>query len=248
MTRNVTGNIFDIQRFSIHDGPGIRTTVFTKGCPLQCVWCHNPEGIDAAPVLSFLPRKCIGCGYCVRTCPRGAHKIIDDVHELDRAACEACGRCTDECYAGALELVGREITVGEALDVVLRDRPFYETSGGVVLRDGYIYGSASSRGGKWYCVELKTGKVMWEAKIVRNGSSVLADGLFYCYGDRGTVALAQMSPEGHKVVSSFKITKGGGDHWAHMAISDGRLYVRHGEVLMAYHIKDPKAAGPAAAR
>jgi len=120
--------------------------------------------------------------------------------------------------------------------------------GGVVLRDGYIYASASSRGGKWYCVELKTGKVMWEGRIVRNGSSLLADGLFYCYGDRGTVALAQMSPEGQKVISSFKITKGGGDHWAHMSISDGRLYVRHGDVLMAYDIKDPKAAKPAAAK
>jgi len=114
--------------------------------------------------------------------------------------------------------------------------------GGVILLDGYIYASASSRGGKWYCVELKTGKVMWEAKIVRNGSSTLADGLFYCYGEDSMVALAEMSPKGHKVISKFKITKGGGDHWAHMAISDGRLYVRHGDVLMAYDIKDPKAA------
>ena len=113
--------------------------------------------------------------------------------------------------------------------------------GGVVLLDGYIYGSASSRGGKWYSVELKTGKVTWEANIVRNGSSTLADGLFYCYGEGGTVALAQMSPKGQKVISSFKITKGEHQHWAHMSISDGRLYVRHGNVLMAYDIKDPKA-------
>ncbi len=136
MTRDVKGDIFDIQRFSIHDGPGIRTTVFMKGCPLRCVWCHNPEGIGAEPVLSFLPRKCIGCGYCLRVCRRGAHKIVDGVHELDRDACEACGRCTEECYAGALELVGREVTVGEALDEVLRDRPFYETSGGGLTLSG----------------------------------------------------------------------------------------------------------------
>ncbi len=113
--------------------------------------------------------------------------------------------------------------------------------GGVVLLDGYIYASASSRGGKWYCVELKTGKVVWEAKIVRNGSSILADGLFYCYGDDSRVALVQMSPKGRKVISKFKITKGGGDHWARLAISDGRLYVRHGDALIVYDIKDPKA-------
>ncbi len=137
MTRDTTGNIFDIQRFSIHDGPGIRTTVFVKGCPLRCVWCHNPEGIDGEPVLSFLPNKCIGCGYCLRACQRSVHKIVDGVHGLDRSECEACGTCTEECYAGALELVGREVTVGEALDEVLRDRPFYETSdGGMTLSGG----------------------------------------------------------------------------------------------------------------
>ena len=136
MTRDIQGNIFDIQRFSIHDGPGIRTTVFMKGCPLRCIWCHNPEGIDGEPVLSFLPNKCIGCGYCSRVCPRSAHKMVDGVHELDRDACQVCGRCTEECYAGALELVGREVTVGEALDEVLRDRPFYETSGGGMTLSG----------------------------------------------------------------------------------------------------------------
>ena len=136
MNRSVTGNVFDIQRFSIHDGPGIRTTVFVKGCPIRCVWCHNPEGIDAEPVLSFLPNKCIGCGYCLRTCRQSVHRIVDGVHQLDRSECEACGRCTEECYAGALELVGREVTVGEALDEVLRDRPFYETSGGGMTLSG----------------------------------------------------------------------------------------------------------------
>ncbi|MFH1730778.1 MAG: glycyl-radical enzyme activating protein [Planctomycetota bacterium] len=136
MTRSVTGNIFDIQRFSIHDGPGIRTTVFMKGCPLRCIWCHNPESISSEPVLSFLPAKCIGCGYCFRVCPQKAHKMAGDVHVLDREACENCGLCTKECYAGALELVGREVTAGEALDEVLRDRPFYETSGGGMTLSG----------------------------------------------------------------------------------------------------------------
>lgn len=109
--------------------------------------------------------------------------------------------------------------------------------GGVVLVDGYIYGSAQSRGGKWYCVELKSGKVMWDANIVRQGSVAVADGLFYCYGEKGKLALVEMSPKSHKVISSFQITKGRDQHWAHPSISDGRLYLRHGDVLMVYDIK-----------
>ena len=112
--------------------------------------------------------------------------------------------------------------------------------GGVILLDGYIYGSAQSRGGKWFCVELKTGKVMWEARIVRNGTSVYADGLLYCYGDKGTLALVEMSSKGPKIISKFRITKGRKQHWAHPSISDGRLYVRHGDVLMVYDIKGKK--------
>ena len=134
--RDVKGNIFEIQRFSIHDGPGIRTTVFLKGCSLRCRWCHNPESIDPKPVLSFLPDRCIGCGYCLKACRRGGHKIEDGKHVLDRSLCEVCGTCTRECYAGGLELVGREVTVGEVLDEVERDRPFYKTSGGGMTLSG----------------------------------------------------------------------------------------------------------------
>ena len=131
-----SGVIFEIQRFSIHDGPGIRTTVFLKGCPLCCVWCHNPEGISPEPQLSFLPEKCIGCGYCFRVCPNQAHRMVEERHVLDRDVCAVCGRCTEECYAGALEMAGREITVEETLAEVLRDRPFYETSGGGMTLSG----------------------------------------------------------------------------------------------------------------
>jgi pyruvate formate lyase activating enzyme len=132
----IQGTIFEIQRFSIHDGPGIRTTVFLKGCPLNCAWCHNPEGISARPHLSFVPEKCIGCGYCFRACPKVAHSWQDGRHVLDREVCVACGTCAAECYAGGLELVGRSITVGEALDEVLRDEPFYQTSGGGMTLSG----------------------------------------------------------------------------------------------------------------
>jgi pyruvate formate lyase activating enzyme len=131
-----TGRIFDIQRFSIHDGPGIRTTVFYKGCPLRCVWCHNPEGISRHLHLSFVPDRCIGCGYCVATCPNNAHRITDGRHLIERSVCQVCGACTTECYAGALELVGRDATVDEVLEEVMRDEPFYETSGGGMTLSG----------------------------------------------------------------------------------------------------------------
>ncbi|HNT87063.1 MAG TPA: glycyl-radical enzyme activating protein, partial [Candidatus Hydrogenedentes bacterium] len=134
--RAVTGMIFEVQRFSVHDGPGIRTTVFMKGCPLRCRWCHNPEGVSSKPELSFTPSKCIGCGYCLRVCPRNAHRFTDHGHELDRSVCAVCGSCTEECYARALELVGRETTAGETIDLVLRDRVFYETSGGGMTLSG----------------------------------------------------------------------------------------------------------------
>lgn len=131
-----TGRVFDIQRFSIHDGPGIRTTVFYKGCPLCCAWCHNPEGISRGFHLSFLPDRCIGCGYCVATCPNEAHRLVEGVHQIERALCRVCGACTVECYSGALELVGRDVTVQVVLDEVMRDEPFYETSGGGMTLSG----------------------------------------------------------------------------------------------------------------
>ncbi|MFH1571658.1 MAG: glycyl-radical enzyme activating protein [Gemmatimonadota bacterium] len=134
--RAVTGRIFEVQRFCIDDGPGIRTTVFMKGCPLRCQWCHNPEGADPGPVLSFQPEKCIGCGYCVRACPNQAHQISAGGHTLVRARCAACGACAVECYAGALELVGRDATVGEVIDEVERDREFYRNSGGGMTLSG----------------------------------------------------------------------------------------------------------------
>ena len=131
------GNIFDIQRFSIHDGPGIRTTVFFKGCPLRCPWCHNPEGLEAAPSLFFRSEKCIGCGYCFKACPRNAHRAGESgEHSLDRVACERCGSCARECHADALEMAGRSATVDEIISLVARDRVFYATSGGGLTLSG----------------------------------------------------------------------------------------------------------------
>jgi len=135
--RGLIGRIFDIQRFSIHDGPGIRTTVFLKGCPLRCVWCHNPEGMNAAQVISFLAEKCIACGECVRICEHHAHRLETAAtngsgvrHVYERERCEACGRCTEHCDARALEAVGRDLTVAEVMKEVRQDKAFYATSGG----------------------------------------------------------------------------------------------------------------------
>jgi len=133
---SVTGVVFNIQRFSIHDGPGIRTTVFLKGCPLHCFWCHNPEGIRPEPEIQFFPSRCIGCGECLKVCPEGAHELRDGVHIFHRERCVACGQCAALCYAGALEMIGQRMTVDEVLEEVLRDRAFYATSGGGVTLSG----------------------------------------------------------------------------------------------------------------
>jgi pyruvate formate lyase activating enzyme len=132
----MTGMIFDIQKFSIHDGPGIRTTVFFKGCPLRCCWCHNPESNLMARQLSFNPDRCIGCGYCFERCPNTAHKMAAETHVIERGVCKVCGACTETCYAEALEMVGREATVDEVIAEVLKDKPFYETSGGGMTLSG----------------------------------------------------------------------------------------------------------------
>jgi glycyl-radical enzyme activating protein len=131
-----TGRIFDIKRFAVHDGPGIRTTVFFKGCPLSCAWCQNPEGISPLPELAFTVQKCVGCGACVKACPVGAHSFPEGVHMIDRSVCTRCGACVEACYPQALVLYGREITVDQLLSEVLTDREFYAQSGGGITLSG----------------------------------------------------------------------------------------------------------------
>ena len=130
------GTVFDIQRFSIHDGPGIRTTVFLKGCSLRCFWCHNPEGMRLLPEIQFEPEKCIGCGECVKICEQNAQHLENGQRLYDRDCCTVCGQCVETCFAGGLSLIGRSMSVDAVLTEVLQDIAFYRSSGGGVTFSG----------------------------------------------------------------------------------------------------------------
>lgn len=135
--REPAATIFDIKRFAIHDGDGIRTTVFFKGCPLHCIWCHNPESISFLPELQWVAGKCIGCGECGALCPHGAHVMTETGHGYHRMVCERCFRCVETCPAEALIQCGRVMSVKEVLDLVMEDEAFYRRSnGGVTLSGG----------------------------------------------------------------------------------------------------------------
>ena len=131
-----SGMVFDIQRCSIHDGPGVRTTAFLKGCPLRCEWCHNPEGIDPAPELMITADRCLVCHACTEVCPIDDGGAAPAGQPWNRHACVGCGSCVDVCPADARELMGREYGVEELVDQVERDRVFFETSGGGVTFSG----------------------------------------------------------------------------------------------------------------
>jgi pyruvate formate lyase activating enzyme len=130
------GIVTNIQRFSIHDGPGIRTTVFLKGCNLRCFWCHNPEDMNPQPEIQFFPERCIACAACMEACPNCAHLFEGERHLYHRDRCDACGTCIETCYAGGLVRVGEEKSVDEVMEEIHQDRPFYTSSGGGVTLSG----------------------------------------------------------------------------------------------------------------
>lgn len=131
------GIIFDIKKFAIHDGPGIRTTVFLKGCPLSCSWCHNPEGMSAAAEVMVFAKRCpASCRICVGSCPQKALSRIDGRIVLDRGLCRGCGRCAAACPAEVLRMAGREVTVGSVISELGKDSPFYHDSNGGVTFSG----------------------------------------------------------------------------------------------------------------
>jgi len=132
------GVVFDIQRFTLHDGPGIRTAVFMKGCPLRCAWCQNPESIRTAPQISYFPAQCIHCGFCRAACPEKAVQPDGKnlIEKINLTLCTHCGLCAQVCSAGALKMIGDTMTVAEVCDAVMRDFSFYHNSNGGVTFTG----------------------------------------------------------------------------------------------------------------
>lgn len=134
ISADMTGTVFNTQKFSIHDGTGIRTLIFMKGCPLRCIWCSNPESQRPGPEVMFVKSKCTGCGKCAALCREAS---VDDVtFDIDRSRCVKCGLCTSKCYAGAKKMTGRQVTVREMMELIEKDRIFYTNSGGGVTVGG----------------------------------------------------------------------------------------------------------------
>jgi pyruvate formate lyase activating enzyme len=134
--KGTKGIIFNIQRYSIHDGPGIRTTVFLKGCPLRCFWCQNPESQETKPEILLNKSVCSLCGRCIDICPTDANCLSERGPIIDRERCLGCGKCVEVCSSQGRTLVGREMTVDEVLEEVLRDKAFYDNSGGGITLSG----------------------------------------------------------------------------------------------------------------
>ncbi len=134
------GLITAVQRFSLNDGPGIRTTIFLKGCSLHCAWCHNPETIRMENELMVHPEKCIGCGHCVDVCPSGAHRRSAGELLFDRRRCIRCGKCAEVCFPGAMEMAGQWRSVDDIMEEVLQDQAYYtDSGGGVTLSGGEVF-------------------------------------------------------------------------------------------------------------
>lgn len=132
----MTDIIFNIQKFSIHDGPGIRTTVFFKGCPLKCLWCHNPESQNTKREMLYDRKKCVMCRTCVNVCPEKAIRVENDSIVTDMDKCKFCGKCVTYCMYEAREIAGKEYTVDDVMKVILQDKIFYKNSGGGVTISG----------------------------------------------------------------------------------------------------------------
>lgn len=130
------GTVFDISRYCLDDGPGIRTTVYLKGCPLRCMWCHNPESNSKEIEIGFDQKKCVGCQACVHVCPKDCHKIENGQHVFERKNCIVCGKCTEICEFDALTKIGEKMTVEQVMKIVTRDKAFYKSSGGGMTISG----------------------------------------------------------------------------------------------------------------
>jgi pyruvate formate lyase activating enzyme len=196
-----TGLIFNIQQFSTEDGPGIRTTVFFKGCPLRCPWCHNPEGLRPGPDLIWYDVRCIGAKDCLKVCPEEALHLFPEGMQIDRRRCTLCGKCRDACPAGAIEVIGQPYTLDELIPELLKDQAFYKTSkggitfsGGEPLLQADFLGQALERcRQEGLHVALDTsGAVSWDRYklVIPLVDLVLFD-------------LKMMDPEGHRSATGF---------------------------------------------
>lgn len=137
MSNDKKGVIFNVQKYNVYDGPGVRTLVFFKGCPLRCKWCSNPEGLEQKYQVMFKSGSCTDCGACTSVCPVGIHSITEGKHVVNRSIeCIGCRKCEDVCIQDALSIVGEEKTVSELLEIIEEDVPFYEMSGGGVTLGG----------------------------------------------------------------------------------------------------------------
>lgn len=134
--RDVTGLIFDVDNFAVHDGPGIRMAVYLKGCPLRCRWCHSPESQSPAPELILIGSRCVHCGRCAQVCPAQVHTVDTDSHTIDRTVCTACGTCAGVCPAGAVAVKGQSVPASVIVEKASRLNPFFRHSGGGVTLTG----------------------------------------------------------------------------------------------------------------
>ena len=168
----MTGKVFNIQRFSLHDGPGIRTTCFLMGCSLRCRWCHNPEGLKSEILLQYNEKDCIGCRACQEVCPHGVHQVDENGHRVDFTKCRLCGKCMEICPTRALQKSGKEYAPEELAALAARDRMAYRDQGGVTFSGGEPllqadFVAETARICKELCVPTVTvdtaGNVEWEA-------------------------------------------------------------------------------------
>lgn len=160
--RTVTATVFNIQKFCTDDGPGIRTSVFLKGCHLHCAWCHNPEGLSLDPLLQYSDVDCARCRRCEAVCPNGVHSVSGSTHTIDRSLCTRCGACVEQCPYGALSFCGKVMTAEEVFQIALADRFFYEPEGGITVTGGepllqpdfvLSLGTLAKEQGIHFCVE-----------------------------------------------------------------------------------------------
>ena len=133
---NLHGTVLEIQRMSTEDGPGIRTTVFFKGCSLRCIWCHNPESISPQPQVQWIGSRCIGCRTCLDVCPNGALSAAPEGISIDRTLCNGCGTCVSECPSTAMDLLGEKWPLDALIEEVEKDRAYYDQSGGGITVSG----------------------------------------------------------------------------------------------------------------